>query len=150
MPSPKPTKELLDKLRKKRLFKLNGKVEESFWLFVNKTLRIVLYKGAGKKKSIYAFTAFGETAKKLNEYKKNDRLKVWFKIETKLVVSGQNKNYFNNLIIEEFDYWPVNEEKNKKKAYKEKQLSDHNYKQSSALENEGFLNYGQGPNQDQL
>jgi hypothetical protein len=146
MAKPQISKESLEKLRKKRLFKLNGKVEESFWLFVGKTLRIVLYKGTGAKKSIYAFTAFGEKAKLLSEYKKNDRLKVWFKIDTKKV----DKNYFNNLIIEEFDYWPVNEEKDKKKAYKKKLLDDHNYKQSSALENEGFLNHGQGPYEDQM
>lgn len=140
-----PDKAALEKIKKKRLFKLNGKVEESFWIIKDKTLRLVIYKGQGKKKSIYAFTAFGEKAKKLSEYKKNDRLKIWFKIETKKV----DKNYFNNLVIEEFDFWPVNEDKIKKREFITKTQNDHKYKQSAVTDNENFLNHGQGPYSDQ-
>lgn len=128
---------------------MRGKVEELHWLTVDKILRVVLYKGTGKKKQIFAFTAFSKTALQIGKLKKNDRIKVWFKIETK----KSGNNYFNNLAIEEYEQWAVNEDKIKKEAIIKTKKEDHQYKTSEHGDNADFLsqgNYGQGPSEDQM
>ena len=56
----------LDKITKKRQYKIRGKVL-SFSLLQNNVGKLLIYKGIGKNKKQFIFTTFGENSKKLSK-----------------------------------------------------------------------------------
>lgn len=113
-----PDKETLDKLAKKRQYKLRG-VLRSFERVNQSIAKVILTKGQGAEKKFYVFTAFGQNAEAISKFKTGYRMKVWFSIKC----SQHKETWFTNMVIESFDYWAVAEDK-VKKAERIKQLEE--------------------------
>lgn len=104
-------KEALDRLAKKRQYKLRGVIASIE--FPNKSIAHVLVsKGSGQLKKYFIFSAFGANAYAFAELKKGFRIKIWFTIKA---VQYKDK-WYTNLVIESFEHWVVNEDKIKKQA----------------------------------
>lgn len=105
----KPDQEALEKMAKKRQYKLRGILRSFSW--VNTSIaNILITKGQGEKRKNYSFSAFGSNAQALSALKLGYRVKVWFTIKC----SEHNQKWYTNLIIESFEHWEVNEDKIKK------------------------------------
>lgn len=114
----KPDQETLEKLAKKRQYKLRGILRSFDW--VNQSIaRVMLTKGQGSEKKYFQFTAFGQNAEAISKLKIGYRMKVWFSIR----FTKHKDNGFTNLIIESFEHWAVAEDK-VKKAERIKQLEE--------------------------
>lgn len=113
-----PDKEALDKLAKKRQYKLRG-VLRSFERVNQSIAKVILTKGQGAEKKFYVFTAFGQNAEAISKFKTGYRMKVWFSIKC----NQHKETWFTNLVIESFDHWAVAEDK-VKKAERIKQLEE--------------------------
>lgn len=105
----KPDQETLDKLAKKRQYKLRG-VLYSFSLVNNSIGQVIIAKGTGSNKKFFAFTSFGSNSYAIEKLKTGYRMKVWFTIKSQ-EYSGK---WYTNLVIESFEHWEVNEDKVKK------------------------------------
>lgn len=107
----KPDQQTLEKLAKKRQFKLRGVVASVQICGANSTyVNILISKGQGEKKKLFYFSAYGKVAMELSKISKGFRIKMWFTIKT----NEHNGKYYTNLNIESFEHWVINEEKLKK------------------------------------
>lgn len=106
-----PDKETLDKLAKKRQYKLRG-VFLSLERVNGSIATVLITKGQGIKKETYCFTAFGAEALALEQLKKGYRIKIWFVLKSK----EYNKKWYNSFVVKSFEHWIVNEDKLKKQA----------------------------------
>jgi hypothetical protein len=103
--------ETLDKIAKKRWYKLRGVISAiELHGKGNSITNVLISKGSGKAKKLYYFTSYGVKALELAKLSKGFRIKVWFSI----VTNEHNGKYYPNLKIESFEHWIVNEEKIKK------------------------------------
>ena len=114
----KPDQETLDKLAKKRQYKLRGILRSFDW--VNQSIaKVMLTKGQGAEKKSFVFTAFGQNAEAISKLKVGYRMKVWFSIKC----NQHKETWYTNLIIESFEHWAVAEDK-VKKAMRIKELEE--------------------------
>jgi hypothetical protein len=114
----KPDQETLEKLAKKRQYKLRG-VLRSFDRVNNSIAKIILTKGKGTEKKFYVFTSFGQNTEAISRLKMGYRMKVWFSVRC----NQHKENWYTNLIIESFEHWSVAEDK-VKKATRIKELEE--------------------------
>lgn len=130
----KPDADALLKINKKRLFKIRCKIQEIKSPYRG-VLNVLCYKGAGAKKKLFMFSAFGDMHNQIRPLLKDSRVKLWFDIKTKEYMG----KYYTELEIKHWEYWQVNEDKLKKEAYQKSIIDNHNYIQSKSENNEGFL-----------
>lgn len=120
----------IDKIAKKRQYKVRGKVL-SFTLLPNNVGKLLIYKGVGKNKKHFMFTTFGENTKKLSKISEQYRIKIWFSIKC----SNYNEKWFTELLLESFEYWKVNEDKIKKEQNQLKIIEENQYLKSIVKNN---------------
>ncbi len=116
-----PDKETLDRLAKKRQYKLRGIISSFEWVNpVNKSIaNLIVSKGSGSNKKFFAFTVFRPNALVLEQLKVGYRIKIWFSIRS----TKHSDRWYTNLLIDSFEHWIVNEDKLKKEA-RIKELSE--------------------------
>lgn len=127
----------LEKLAKKKLYKLTGVVVSFNW--VNNSIgTLMVSKGSGSKKQLYKFTVMYQEAKVISELKKNYRIRIWFKIKT----NQYGEKFFTELIIKYHEYWQVNELKKKREAQAQARIEEDQYVKSINVTfgNNDFLN----------
>lgn len=127
----------LEKLAKKRLYKLTGVVVSFNW--VNNSIgNLMVSKGSGSKKQLYKFTVMYQEAKVISELKKNYRIRIWFKIKT----NQYGEKFFTELVIKYHEYWQVNELKKKREAQAQARIEEDQYVKSINVPfgNNDFLN----------
>lgn len=99
----------LEKITKKRQYKLRGILKSFKWVNTG-IASVVITKGQGERRKYFAFGAFGSNAQSISLLKSGFRIKVWFNIKC----NEYNEKWYTNLIVESFEYWEVNEDKIKK------------------------------------
>lgn len=115
----------LEKLAKRRLYKLTGVVASFNW--VNSCIgNLMVSKGSGPKKQLFKFTVMYQEAKVISELKKNYRIRIWFKIKT----NQYGDKFFTELVIKYHEYWQVNELKKKREAEAAARLEESQYVKS--------------------
>lgn len=115
----------LEKLAKRRLYKLTGVVDSFNW--VNSSIgNLMVSKGSGSKKQFFKFTVMYPEAKVISDLKKNYRIRIWFKIKT----NKYGDKFFTELIIKYHEYWQVNELKKKKEAALQSRVEESEYVKS--------------------
>ena len=127
----------LEKLAKKRLYKITG-VVESFTRVNNAIGNLMVSKGSGSKKQLYKFTVMFPEIKVISELKKNYRIRIWFKIKT----NQYGEKFFTELVIKYHEYWQVNELKKKREAKTQEWIEEAQYVKSinANFGNNDFLN----------
>lgn len=127
----------LEKLAKKRLYKLTG-VVESFTRVNNAIGNLMVSKGSGSKKQLFKFTVMFPEIKVISELKKNYRIRIWFKIKT----NQYGEKFFTELVIKYHEYWQVNELKKKREAKTQEWIEENQYVKSinANFGNNDFLN----------
>lgn len=127
----------LEKLAKKRLYKLTG-VVESFTRVNNAIGNLIVSKGSGSKKQLFKFTVMFPEIKVISELKKNYRIRIWFKIKT----NQYGEKFFTELVIKYHEYWQVNELKKKREAKTQEWIEENQYVKSinANFGNNDFLN----------
>ena len=136
----------LEKLAKKRLYKLTGVVESFNW--VNNFIgNLIVSKGAGKNKQLFKFTVMQSDDNGISKLVKNYRIRVWFKIKT----TQYGDKLYTELFVKYHEYWQVNELKKKKEAYLKQKQDETEYQKSLnvSFDNTDFLtnrdNFGFDP-----
>lgn len=127
----------LEKLAKKRLYKITG-VVESFTRVNNAIGNLMVSKGSGSKKQLYKFTVMFPEIKVISELKKNYRIRIWFKIKT----NQYGEKFFTELVIKYHEYWQVNELKKKREEQAQARIEEAQYVKSINVPftNNDFLN----------
>jgi hypothetical protein len=127
----------LEKLAKKRLYKLTG-VVESFTRVNNAIGNLIVSKGSGSKKQLFKFTVMFPEIKVISELKKNYRIRIWFKIKT----NQYGEKFFTELVIKYHEYWQVNELKKKREAQAQARIEEAQYLKSINVPftNNDFIN----------
>lgn len=115
----------LEKLAKKRLYKLTGIVVSFNWIN-NSIGNLMVSKGSGPKKQLFKFTVMLPEAKVISELKKNYRIRIWFKIKT----NQYGEKFYTELIIKYHEYWQVNELKKKREAQVQARVEENQYVKS--------------------
>ena len=115
----------LEKLAKRRLYKLTGVVVSFNWIN-NSTGNLMVSKGSGPKKQLFKFTVMLPEAKVISELKKNYRIRIWFKIKT----NEYGGKFYTELVIKYHEYWQVNELKKKREAALQERMEESQYVKS--------------------
>lgn len=129
----------LDKLAKKRQYKMRGVLEQIQW--VNDSIaKVFVSKGTGSKKKMFIFTVLRAKGIEINALQPKYRMKIWFTIKCQ----PYKESWFTNLILESFEYWSVNDDKIKKVAAINKRVQDAEYTKSiqTEFDSKEFLNDG--------
>ncbi len=110
------TKDFIKKAKEKALYKYRGKVVDISRVTEN-IVHCIMFKTAkiaGKtEKVIICFICYGSIAEFFyRNYKKNDRLKIRFRVKSHLY----ENRYYTNCIVVEHEKWPLNEDKLLKEA----------------------------------
>lgn len=118
----------LEKLAKRRLYKLTGVVDSFTWVdnAIGNIGNLIVSKGSGSKKEFYKFTVMYQQAKVISELKKNYRIRIWFKIKT----NRYGEKIYTELVMKYHEYWQVNELKKKREAQAQERIEEAQYVKS--------------------
>ncbi len=115
----------LDKIAKRQQYKLRGVIMN--YQSISTTVgKLLVSKGAGKSKKVFIFTVLGQNIPEIIKLKSGYRIKIWFTIKC----NEYKGNWYPELVLQSFEYWPVNDDKIKKEAAMKKMMDDSEYSKS--------------------